>query len=320
MEKTAKIYVAGHRGMVGSALVKALKTRGFRNIITHTRRELDLTNQAEIQTFFAAEKPDYVFLAAARVGGIQANDTYRAEFIYQNMMIQNNIVHSAYLNGVQRLLFLGSSCIYPKHCPQPIKEAYLLSGELEPTNQPYAVAKISGIELCWSYNRQYGTQYLAVMPTNLYGPGDNYHPEQSHVIPGLIRRAHESKLQNSPTLTIWGTGEPRRELLYSEDMADACLYLMHLPEENYATLINNDSPPLINIGTGEDLSITELAYQVCGIVGYQGKLLYDTTKPDGTMHKKLDVSLLKSMGWHPSTSLTNGLHLAYQDFTARFHK
>jgi GDP-L-fucose synthase len=318
MMQMEKIYVAGHCGMVGSALVKALKTQGFSNIIVRTRSELDLTDQTAVQTFFAAERPDYVFLSAARVGGIQANNTYRAEFIYQNMMIQGNIIHAAYLNNVKRLLFLGSSCIYPKHCPQPIKEKYLLSGPLEPTNQPYAVAKISGIELCWSYNRQYGTRYLAVMPTNLYGPGDNYHPEQSHVIPGLMRRAHESKVRNLPHLTIWGTGIPKREFLYSEDMANACLYLMNLPDKNYSILMNDKTPPLVNIGTGKDLSITELAQQICHVVGYQGDLLYDARKPDGTILKRLDVSLLKKMGWQSSMPLSAGLHLSYQDFIVRY--
>lgn len=314
MKKNARIYVAGHRGMVGSALVKILKAQGFSNLVMRTRHELDLTNQAEVNAFFATEQPEYVLLSAAKVGGIQANNTYRADFIYQNLMIQSNIIHASFLNQVKRLLFLGSSCIYPKQCPQPIKEESLLSGSLEPTNQPYAVAKISGIELCWSYNRQYNTQYLAVMPTNLYGPGDNYHPEDSHVIPGLIRRTHESKLKGVTCLKVWGTGKPRREFLYSEDMAEACLHLMQLPDADYNRFMQEQQPPLINIGTGEDLTIAELAQQVCQVVGYQGDISFDTTRPDGTMKKQLDISQLRTLGWQPHTSLFQGLQSAYQDF------
>src|SRR5512135_3525859 len=266
MDRNAKIYVAGHRGLVGTALLRTLRDKGYTNFLTRTHAELDLTNQAAVEGFFAAEEPDYVFLAAAKVGGIHANNTYPAEFIRDNLAIQTNIIHAAYRNNVKRLLFLGSSCIYPKLAPQPMKEEHLLTSELEPTNRPYALAKIAGIEMCWSYNRQYKTQYLAVMPTNLYGPGDNYHPENSHVIPALIRRFHEAKLANVPSVTVWGTGTPRREFLYSEDMADACVFLMKLPDEKYESLLGSDEsktgkfePPLVNIGVGEDVTIRELA-------------------------------------------------------------
>jgi GDP-L-fucose synthase len=310
----AKIYVAGHQGMVGSALVRQLQAAGYDNILTRSRAELDLTDQAAVQLFFASEQPDYVFLAAAKVGGILANNTYRAEFIYENLMIQNNVIHASYLHGVKRLLFLGSSCIYPRQAPQPLKEEYLLTGPLEQTNQPYAVAKISGIEMCWSYNRQYGTKYLAVMPTNLYGPGDNYHPENSHVIPALLRRAHEYKVQNVPEFVVWGTGTPRREFLYCEDMAQACVYLLLLPEPDYDFFLNDSAPPLINIGTGADITIAELAQTICDVVGYTGKIVFDTSKPDGTMQKLLDVTLLHSRGWQATTSLSEGLKVAYRLF------
>lgn len=312
----AKIYVAGHRGMVGSAIVRELQSQGYTNIVTRTHAELDLTNQAAVNEFFTAEKPQYVFLAAAKVGGIHANNVYRGEFIYQNLMIQNNVIHAAYQNGVERLLFLGSSCIYPKEAPQPIKEEYLLTGPLEQTNQPYAIAKISGIEMCWSYNRQYGAKYLAVMPTNLYGPGDNYHPENSHVIPALIRRAHEYKLRNEPEFVVWGTGTPRREFLYCEDMANACVYLMNLPREEYEFFLNDKTPPLVNIGTGMDITIAELAQTVCEVVGYQGKIVFDSSKPDGTMRKLLDVGLLESRGWEARVAFRKGLAMAYADFIA----
>ncbi|OGU15788.1 MAG: GDP-fucose synthetase [Geobacteraceae bacterium GWC2_53_11] len=337
----AKIYVAGHRGMVGSALVRRLNALGYTNILTRSRDELDLTSQAAVNLFFETEKPEYVFLAAAKVGGILANNTYRGEFIYQNMMIQNNVIHAAYVHGVKRLMFLGSSCIYPKLAPQPLKEEYLLTGPLEPTNQPYAVAKISGIEMCWSYNRQYGTKYLAVMPTNLYGPGDNYHPENSHVIPALIRRIHEAKVKqvrceesgvrgeeqqsvtpspltplSSPddVVVIWGTGTPRREFLYCEDMAEACVYLMMLSPDEYDFFLNDTTPPLINIGTGEDITIAELAETICKVVGYTGKMVFDPSKPDGTMEKLLDVSLISSRGWKATTGLEDGLRVAYRLF------
>lgn len=310
----AKIYVAGHRGMVGGAIVRELQAQGYANIITRTHNELDLTNQQAVNEFFALEKPQFVFLAAAKVGGIHANNVYRGEFIYQNLMIQNNVIHAAHQNGVERLLFLGSSCIYPKDAPQPIKEEYLLTGPLEQTNQPYAIAKISGIELCWSYNRQYGTQYLAVMPTNLYGPGDNYHPENSHVIPALIRRAHEYKLRCEPEFVVWGSGTPRREFLYCEDMANACVYLMMLSKIEYESFFNEKTPPLINIGTGEDLSIAELANIVCDVVGYQGIITFDHSKPDGTKRKLLDVSNLYKFGWRPKVPLKSGIKISYNDY------
>ena len=310
----SKIYIAGHRGMVGGAIVRQLQTLGYHNLVTRTHAELELTNQAAVAAFFTTEKPQYVFMAAAKVGGIHANNIYRGEFIYQNMMVQNNVIHAAYVNGVDRLMFLGSSCIYPKEAPQPLKEACLLSGPLEQTNQPYAIAKISGIEMCWSYNRQYGTKFLAVMPTNLYGAGDNYHPENSHVIPALIRRAHEYKLNNEPEFVVWGTGTPRREFLYCEDMANACVYLMMLPPDEYDFFLNETHPPLINIGTGEDITIAELAKTVCDVVGYQGIIVFDASKPDGTMRKLLDVSLLNERGWKASTPFRKGLEHAYEDF------
>ncbi len=320
MDKTAKIYIAGHRGLVGSALTRNLRARGFEHFLTRTHAELDLTSQAEVEAFFAAEKPDYVFLAAAKVGGIHANNTYPAEFIRDNLAIQTNIIHAAYKNNVKRLLFLGSSCIYPRLAPQPMKEEHLLTSELEPTNRPYALAKIAGIEMCWSYNRQHGTQYLAVMPTNLYGPGDNYHPENSHVIPALIRRFHEAKLVNSPNVTVWGTGTPRREFMYSEDMADACIYLMNLPDAQFVPLLGQDRndglPPLLNIGVGHDLTIRELAEMVKDVVGFAGGIVFDSTKPDGTPRKLMDVGRLNAMDWKASTTMQSGLAVAYQDFIA----
>ena len=320
MEKNAKIYVAGHRGLVGSALMRNLRDKGHTNFLTRTHAELDLTSQAAVEGFFEREKPDYVFLAAAKVGGIHANNTYPAEFIRDNLAIQINVIHAAYKNNVKRLLFLGSSCIYPKLAPQPMKEEHLLTSELEPTNRPYALAKIAGIEMCWAYNRQYKTQYLAVMPTNLYGPGDNYHPENSHVIPALIRRFHEAKLANAPSVTVWGTGTPRREFLYSEDMADACVYLMSLPDEQFVPLLGQDRndglAPLMNIGVGHDLTIRELAEAVKGVVGYQGMIEFDSTKPDGTPRKLMDVGRLNAMGWSARTAMHTGLDAAYRDFQA----
>lgn len=312
MDKQAKIYVAGHRGMVGGAIVRQLQQDGYHNIVTRTHAELDLCNQAAVDTFFATEKPDYVFLAAAKVGGIHANNVYRGEFIYQNLMIQSNVIDAAYRHGVNRLLFLGSSCIYPRDCPQPIREDYLLTGPLEQTNQPYALAKIAGIEMCWSYNRQYGTRYMAVMPTNLYGPGDNYHPENSHVIPALLRRAHESKLRGDTTFTVWGTGTPMREFLYCEDMAEACVYVMNLDEARYNQLLNDQQPPLLNIGTGQDITIAQLAQAVCNTVGLQAQLVFDTSKPDGTPRKLLDVSKLAALGWQAKTRFEDGLQQAYR--------
>ncbi len=324
MDAGAKIFVAGHRGLVGSALVRQLKALGYANILTRGHAELDLTDGAAVAAFFAAERPDYVLLAAAKVGGIWANKTYPADFIRINLAIELNVIHNAFLTGVKRLLFLGSSCIYPRLAPQPMREEHLLSGALEPTNRPYALAKISGIELCWSYNRQHGTRFLAVMPTNLYGPGDNYHPTDSHVIPALIRRFHEAKERGDKAVTIWGTGSPRREFLYSDDMAQACLHLMRLPEDAYGALLGDNGtdperfvPPLVNIGSGEDLSIRELAELVKGVTGFTGGIEFDATKPDGAPQKLLDVSLLRGAGWRHSTGLEDGLRAAYADFLER---
>jgi GDP-L-fucose synthase len=318
MDKSAKIYVAGHRGLVGSALVRELTAGGYRNLITRTHAELDLTSHSGVQNFFDRERPDYVFLAAARVGGIHANNTYPAEFIHQNLVIQTNVIHESWRSGAKRLLFLGSSCIFPRECPQPMKEEYLLTGPLEPTNRPYALAKIAGIEMCWSYNRQYGTQYLAVMPTNLYGPSDNYHPENSHVIPALIRRFHEAKEQGAAEVVVWGSGRPRREFLYSEDMAAACVHLMNLPDAQFLPVLgqnrNDGTPPLVNIGVGHDQTIHELAEIVRDVVGYSGRLVFDANMPDGTPQKLLDISSMTRLGWKPKTDLRDGLGLAYQDF------
>jgi GDP-L-fucose synthase len=324
MEQHAKIYIAGHRGLVGSALVRNLQDKGHTHFLTRTHAELDLTDQAAVEAFFAQEKPDYVFLAAAKVGGILANNEYPAEFIRDNLAIQTNIIHAAYKNSVKRLLFLGSSCIYPKLCPQPMKEEYLLTGPLEATNRPYALAKIAGIEMCWSYNRQYGTQYLAVMPTNLYGPGDNYHPENSHVIPALIRKFHAAKQCNAPSVSVWGTGTPKREFLYSDDMADACVFLLGLPDEQFKALLGSDEaktgefiPPVVNIGVGEDITIKELAETVKTVVGYQGEIEFDVTKPDGTPRKLMDVSRLTGMGWKARTAFVEGLQQAYTSAAAQ---
>lgn len=318
MNKDAKIYVAGHRGLVGSALLRQLVVQGFHNIVTRTHAELDLTNQALVANFFAEEKPEYVFLAAARVGGIYANNTYPAEFILSNLAIQTNVIHQSYLNNVNKLLFLGSSCIYPRDCPQPIKEEYLLTGPLEPTNRPYALAKIAGIEMCWSYNRQYGTQYLAVMPTNLYGAGDNYHPENSHVIPALIRKFHEAKVNGKSAISVWGSGTPKREFLYSDDMAEGCVFVMNLSDTVYQSLLASDRndglPPLLNVGSGEDLTIAALANLVKDVVGFDGEIIFDASKPDGTKRKLMDSNRLNQLGWSVSTTLINGLQKAYQDF------
>lgn len=297
METTAKIYVAGHRGLVGGAIVRRLQQGGYTNIITRTHAELDLTDQAAVRKFFETEQPDYVFMAAAKVGGIQANNIYRADFIYQNLQIQNNVLYSAYLAKVKKLLFLGSSCIYPKLAPQPIKEEYLLTGLLEPTNEPYAIAKIAGIKLCESLNRQYGTNFISVMPTNLYGPGDNFDLNNSHVLPALMRKFIEAKAANQPSVTVWGTGTPRREFLYVDDLADAVVHLMN----------TYDGSEITNIGVGEDVSIKELAELIQRIVGYEGKLEFDTTKPDGTPRKLLDVSRLKNLGWVAPTDLETGI-------------
>lgn len=308
----SKIYVAGHRGLVGSAIIRNLEQRGFANLITRTHTELDLTDQQAVSQFFESEKPEYVILAAAKVGGIHANNTYPAEFIYDNLVIQNNVIHSAWKNNIKRLLFLGSSCIYPRECPQPMKEEYLLTGPLETTNRPYAVAKIAGIEMCWAYNRQYGTQYLAVMPTNLYGPGDNFNLENSHVIPALIRKMHDAKICGSDTVTVWGSGKPYREFLYSDDMADACVYLLSLQDDKYASLLTPDSSPLINIGVGQDLTIRELAETVRDVVGCDAELVFDASMPDGTPRKLLDTSRLTTLGWTAKHNLRDGLAKAYE--------
>jgi GDP-L-fucose synthase len=325
MKKNAKIYVAGHRGLVGSALMRQLDAEGYTNIITRTHAELDLTDQQATRLLFEKERPEYVFLAAAKVGGIHANDTYPADFISLNLMIQTNVIRSAYKVGVKRLLFLGSSCIYPRDCPQPIKEEYLLTGPLEPTNRPYALAKIAGIEMCWSFNRQYGTQYLAVMPTNLYGPGDNYHLENSHVIPALIRRFHEAKANNASSVTMWGTGKPHREFLYSNDMADACVFLMNLEDDKFDSLLGSDEsktgvflPPVVNIGCGLDLPIHELAEMIRDVIGFSGDILFDTTKPDGTPRKLLDITRLTCTGWQQKVDLEEGLKLSYKDFKRHY--
>jgi GDP-L-fucose synthase len=312
-EGNTRVFVAGHRGLVGSALVRRLEAAGYRNLITRTHSELDLTDQVAVRGFFQNTRPEYVLLAAAKVGGILANDTYPAEFIRENLAIQTHVIHEAWRSGVQRLLFLGSSCIYPRECPQPMKEEYLLTGPLENTNRAYAVAKIAGVEMCRSYNQQYGTCYLAVMPTNLYGPGDNFDLRNSHVLPALIRKMHEAKLEAAPTVTVWGTGTPRRELLHSDDLADACLFLMKLPEEEYASLLApHSSPPLINVGCGQDITIRELAETVRRVVGYRGELVFDTVKPDGTPRKLLDVTRLSALGWRPQIELADGIAQVYR--------
>lgn len=307
--KDAKIFVAGHRGMVGSAIVRNLQAKGYTNIFTQSRQELDLLDQQAVLAYLKQAQPEYIFIAAAKVGGIQANNIYRADFIYQNLMIEANLIHGAHEANIQRLCFLGSSCIYPRDCPQPIKEEYLLMGPLEQTNEPYAIAKIAGIKLCESYNRQYDRQYISVMPTNLYGPNDNYDLNTSHVLPALIRKAHEAKQNNEPTLTVWGTGAPRREFLYVDDLAEACVFLM---ETNY-------EGPLLNVGTGEDVTIRELAETVKKIVGFKGELVFDTSKPDGTPRKLLDVGKLKSLGWAAHVGLEAGVYLSYEDFKKRCH-
>jgi len=308
----SKIYVAGHRGLAGSAIVRRLEAKGYRNLVTRTHAELDLIDQRATRAFFESERPEVVFLAAAKVGGILANDTLPAEFIYQNLALENNVVDAAYRAGVQRLLFLGSSCIYPRDCPQPIRESYLLTGPLEPTNRPYAIAKIAGIELCWSYNRQYGTRYLCAMPTNLYGPRDNYDLQSSHVLPALIRKFHEAKATGAKTVTVWGSGTPRREFLYSDDMADACIFL--LEKEKLEILSDAGHPPLVNVGCGEDQTIAELAALVRDAVGAKAEIVYDRSKPDGTPRKLLDISLIRSLGWQPRVPLADGLKRAYADF------
>lgn len=309
MERDAKIYIAGHKGLVGSAILRLLQKQGFQRLICRTSKELDLRNQNAVADFFCQERPDYVFLAAAKVGGIWANNTYPAEFIYDNLMIQTNVIHHAYLTGVKKLLFLGSSCIYPKHCPQPMKEEYLLDGKLEPTNEPYAIAKIAGIKMCQSYNRQYGTRFISAMPTNLYGPGDNFDPMNSHVIPALIYKFHKAKIEGAPEVVLWGTGSPRREFLYVDDLAEACLLLM----ENYK---END---IINVGVGEDVTILELSNLIAKVTGFQGRVSFDTNFPDGTPQKLLEVSRIKGTGWKLRTPLSEGLYETFRWFvTNRF--
>ncbi len=307
MNKSDKIYIAGHTGMVGSAILRKLQSAGFQNFALRRSRELDLRNQAEVDAFFHREKPVYVFLAAAKVGGILANDTYRAEFLYDNLMIESNVIHASWQYGVKKLLFLGSSCIYPKMAPQPLKEAYLLTGLLEPTNEPYAIAKIAGIKLCDAYRAQYGCSFISVMPTNLYGPNDNYHPENSHVLPALIRKFHEAKRDQIPFVTLWGTGSPLREFLHVDDLADACYFLM----EQY------DEPGLINIGVGKDISILDLAWLVSKIVGYEGEIRHDLSKPDGTPRKLMDVSKLKDLGWQAKIDLEEGISAVYKEYVGK---
>lgn len=327
MDRDAKIYVAGHRGLVGSALVRQLLAAGYENLLLRTHAELDLSDQIATEAFFAQEKPDYVFLAAAKVGGILANDTYPADFIHENLAIQTNVIHASFRHGVKRLLFLGSSCIYPRDCPQPIKESYLLTGPLEPTNRPYALAKIAGIEMCWSYNRQHGTKYMSMMPTNLYGPGDNYDLQGSHVIPALIRKFHEAKIDGASTVSVWGSGTPMREFLYSDDLANACVFVMNLPDDRFEQLLRGDAQtgqdalaPLVNVGVGTDISILELAHLLKEVIGFSGEILLDRSKPDGTMRKLLDVSRLACFGWKARMSIREGLATAYADFQERYVK
>jgi len=310
MKKNAKILIAGPKGLVGSAIARCLREKGFSNLITPSHSELELMDTKAVSLYFEKKRPDYVFLAAAKVGGILANDNYPADFIYQNLMIQNSIIHNAYAHDIKKLLFLGSSCIYPKHCPQPMKEEHLMTGPLEPTNAAYATAKIAGIEMCWSYNRQHGTKFIPVMPTNLYGPNDNFDLETSHVLPALIRKFHEAKLQNADSVTVWGTGNPKREFLYVDDLAEACVRIMNhsFPPEIYA------DKPLFNIGTGQDVSIRSLAELVKSITGYKGKIIYDSTKPDGTPRKCLDVSKVTNLNWQAITPLKEGIKIVYENF------
>ena len=312
MNPQSRIYVAGHGGLVGGAIVRALNAGAYHQLILSPRADLDLTKAPEVDRFFERERPEYVFLAAAKVGGILANDTYPADFIRENLAIESNVIDASYRNGVKRLLFLGSSCIYPKLCPQPIKEEYLLTGPLEATNRAYALAKIAGVEMCWSYNRQYGTQFLSAMPTNIYGPGDNFHLMNSHVLPALIRKVVEARMSGAHKLEVWGTGTPRREFLYSDDLAEACLFLMNLPEETFAGLLTADVPPLINVGTGEDVTIRELAEIISRVLEFRGDLVFDPSKPDGTPRKLLDVSRIAALGWKARRSLEEGIRLTYE--------
>jgi GDP-L-fucose synthase len=313
MKSDARIFIAGHRGLVGSAIVQSLRQQGYTNLILRTRAELDLLDAKAVADFFGATKPEYVVLAAAKVGGILANNTFPADFIRDNLSIQTNIIDGAYKNGVDRLLFLGSSCIYPKMAPQPMPESCLLTGPLEPTNRPYALAKIAGVEMCWSYNRQYGTKYLAAMPTNLYGPNDNFDLNNSHVLPALIRKTAEAIKSGASEVVVWGSGTPRRELLYSSDLAEACTFLLNLDDDQYNSLLLEDAPPLINIGTGEDVTIRELAEIVARVLGFRGKLVFDATKPDGTPRKLMDVGRLHRLGWHHTTGLEQGIQLTWDE-------
>lgn len=319
MDKNAKIYVAGHRGLVGSAVIRELNRLGYRNIITRTHQELDLCDQTAVAAFFGQQRPEYVVLAAAKVGGIYANSHYPADFIAQNLMIQTNVIHQAKEHQVKRLIFLGSSCIYPRNCEQPIRESYLMTGALEATNRPYAIAKIAGIEMCWSYNRQFGTQFLAVMPTNLYGTGDNYDLKTSHVIPALICKMHEAKTNGSDEVEIWGTGKPKREFLNSDDLANAIVFLLNLDNSKYEPIVKStDEPPLLNIGCGEDLTIAELVDKIACVVGYEGCIVYNTQMPDGTPRKVLDVEKINALGWRASTSLEEGLERVYGEFESAY--
>jgi len=311
MEKDSKIYVAGHAGLVGSALIRKFKSEGYSNLITRSHSDLDLTNQSDVEAFFDTERPEYIFLAAAKVGGIIANNTYPAEFIYSNLAIQTNVIHAAWKTGVKRLLFLGSSCIYPRECSQPMKEEYLLSGPLEPTNEPYAISKIAGIKMCQSYNRQYGTKFLSVMPTNLYGPNDNFDLETSHVLPAFIRKFHEAKIHNNSKVEIWGSGKPFREFLYVDDLSDACLFIIILNDKCFKSLIDNQ-PPIINIGFGKDISIQNLAELIMANVEFDGRIVNDLTKPDGTARKLLDSERLFELGWRPKMTLDKGIRNTYQ--------
>jgi GDP-L-fucose synthase len=312
MEKSSRIFVAGHRGLVGSAICRTLQHQGYSNLLLRTRQQLDLFDRSAVDAFFAQERPEFVFVAAAKVGGILANSTYPADFIRDNLEIQNNVIDASYRNGVERLLFLGSSCIYPRLAPQPIKEEYLLTGPLEPTNRPYALAKIAGIEMCWSYNRQYGTKYLAAMPTNLYGPGDNLDLNNSHVLPALMRKVFEAKMAGERQIGVWGTGNPKREFLYSDDMGEACVFLLNLPNAAYDGLLTENDAPLVNIGTGEDLTIRELAGIVAQVLGFDGNLVFDTSRPDGAPRKLLDVSRIEALGWKAKTSLGDGIRKTYE--------
>jgi GDP-L-fucose synthase len=320
MELSSRIYVAGHRGLVGSALVRRLRSGGYNNLMLRTHSELDLTVRQAVRDFFQKERPEHIFLAAAKVGGILANSTDPADFIGQNLMIQTNVIHEAYGIGARRLILLGSSCIYPKYAPQPIKEEYLLTGPLEPTNRPYAVAKIAGIEMCWAYNRQFGTHFFAVMPTNLFGPGDRYDLHDSHVVPALLRKMHEAKASQASEVTIWGSGSPRRAFLYSDDAADACVFLMNLPDDALDGILQDSMPPMVNVGCGKDITIRELAELIADIVGFKGRLVFDLSKPDGTPRKLLDTSRLAALGWTSHTPLRDGLMKAYRDFSENVTK